>query len=190
MLPTRLTIRDSTGSPARHAKGPNRRSNLTVTSAGDTTCPATTPSAEANVKLSFSTLGCPQYTLDQVVATAKDNDYDGVEIRFLRGEVALEKLGGVLAGRSHRRPGGSWTSTASRSPAWTPASGSPRPTPTSGRSSTRPPAPTPASPPSSARRTSGSSAAPSPTPRRNARRPRSGSRKVSPRRPPRSRRRA
>ena len=44
------------------------------------------------MKLSFSTLGCPQYTLDQVVAMARDNDYDGVEIRFLRGEVALENL--------------------------------------------------------------------------------------------------
>ncbi len=44
------------------------------------------------MKLSFSTLGCPQYTLDQVLSTATDNGYDGVEIRFLRGEVALEKL--------------------------------------------------------------------------------------------------
>ncbi|WP_020577537.1 sugar phosphate isomerase/epimerase family protein [Actinopolymorpha alba] len=44
------------------------------------------------IKLSFSTLGCPQYTLDQVVATATESGYDGVELRFLRGEVALEKL--------------------------------------------------------------------------------------------------
>ena len=44
------------------------------------------------MKLSFSTLGCPQYSLDQVVAMAADNDYNGVEIRFLRGEVGLEKL--------------------------------------------------------------------------------------------------
>jgi sugar phosphate isomerase/epimerase len=44
------------------------------------------------VKLSFSTLGCPKYSLDQVVTTAKDNDYDGVELRFLRGEVALHTL--------------------------------------------------------------------------------------------------
>ncbi|MEQ7126227.1 sugar phosphate isomerase/epimerase family protein [Actinopolymorpha sp. B11F2] len=44
------------------------------------------------MKLSFSTLGCPKYTLDEVVSTAKDNGYEGVEIRFLRGEVALENL--------------------------------------------------------------------------------------------------
>jgi sugar phosphate isomerase/epimerase len=44
------------------------------------------------MKLSFSTLGCPKYTLDEVVSTARDSGYDGVEIRFLRGEVVLENL--------------------------------------------------------------------------------------------------
>ena len=28
------------------------------------------------MKLSFSTLGCPKYTLDEVVSTAKDNGYE------------------------------------------------------------------------------------------------------------------
>jgi sugar phosphate isomerase/epimerase len=44
------------------------------------------------IKLSFSTLGCPQYTLDQVISTATRHGYDGVELRFLRGQVALETL--------------------------------------------------------------------------------------------------
>jgi sugar phosphate isomerase/epimerase len=44
------------------------------------------------MKLSFSTIGCPKYTLDEVVSTAQGSGYEGVEIRFLRGEVALEKL--------------------------------------------------------------------------------------------------
>jgi sugar phosphate isomerase/epimerase len=43
-------------------------------------------------KLSFSTLGCPSYTLDQVIETATAHGYDGVELRFLRGEVALDTL--------------------------------------------------------------------------------------------------
>ncbi|MFD2080719.1 Sugar phosphate isomerase/epimerase [Actinopolymorpha cephalotaxi] len=44
------------------------------------------------MKLSFSTLGCPNYTLDQVLSTATGNGYDGVELRFLRGEVGLHEL--------------------------------------------------------------------------------------------------
>lgn len=44
------------------------------------------------IKLSFSTLGCPQYTLDQVISTAIRSGYDGVELRFLRGQVDLETL--------------------------------------------------------------------------------------------------
>jgi len=43
-------------------------------------------------KLGFSTLGCPNYDIDQVIALAKTNDFSGVEIRFLRGEVDLPKL--------------------------------------------------------------------------------------------------
>ena len=43
-------------------------------------------------KLGFSTIGCPDYTVDQVVALAKDNGYAGIEIRFLRGTVDLLSL--------------------------------------------------------------------------------------------------
>jgi sugar phosphate isomerase/epimerase len=43
-------------------------------------------------KLGFSTLGCPSYDIDQVIALAKNNDFSGVEIRFIRGEVDLPKL--------------------------------------------------------------------------------------------------
>jgi sugar phosphate isomerase/epimerase len=44
------------------------------------------------VKLGFSTLGCPNYTVEQYISMARNNDYDGVEIRFTRGQVALENL--------------------------------------------------------------------------------------------------
>jgi sugar phosphate isomerase/epimerase len=44
------------------------------------------------MKLSFSTLGCPAYTIDQVIQTALDHGYQGVEIRHIRGEVLLQNL--------------------------------------------------------------------------------------------------
>jgi sugar phosphate isomerase/epimerase len=44
-------------------------------------------------KLGFSTLGCPSYDIDQVIALAQNNNFSGVEIRFIRGEVDLPKLG-------------------------------------------------------------------------------------------------
>lgn len=40
----------------------------------------------------FSTIGCPDYTIDQVVDTAKALGFSGVEIRFLRGTVDLASL--------------------------------------------------------------------------------------------------
>jgi sugar phosphate isomerase/epimerase len=43
-------------------------------------------------KLGFSTIGCPDYGIDQVIAMAKDNGYEGVEIRFLHGTVDLASL--------------------------------------------------------------------------------------------------
>jgi sugar phosphate isomerase/epimerase len=43
-------------------------------------------------KLGFSTIGCPDYTVDQVVALAKQNGYAGIEIRFLRGTTDLMSL--------------------------------------------------------------------------------------------------
>ncbi len=41
------------------------------------------------MKLSFSTLGCPDWSLDQVLTCAADNGYLGVELRGLAGEMSL-----------------------------------------------------------------------------------------------------
>ena len=43
-------------------------------------------------KLGFSTIGCPDYGVDQVVALARENGFSGIEIRFLRGTVDLMSL--------------------------------------------------------------------------------------------------
>lgn len=43
-------------------------------------------------KLGFSTLGCPKYDINQVIALAKSSNFSGVEIRLIRGEVDLPKL--------------------------------------------------------------------------------------------------
>lgn len=43
-------------------------------------------------RLGFSTLGCPAYTVQQVADLARDNGFDGVEIRFIRGVVDLSTL--------------------------------------------------------------------------------------------------
>ncbi|MDP5090742.1 MAG: sugar phosphate isomerase/epimerase, partial [Saprospiraceae bacterium] len=40
-------------------------------------------------KLAFSTLGCPDWTLSQVVRSAVENGYKGFEIRGLKGEMFL-----------------------------------------------------------------------------------------------------
>jgi sugar phosphate isomerase/epimerase len=44
------------------------------------------------VKLAFSTLGCPAWSLDQVTAAAQEHGYDGVELRLLDGEVVPPDL--------------------------------------------------------------------------------------------------
>src|SRR5215204_5106389 len=44
------------------------------------------------ISIGFSTIGCPDYGVDQVIAMAKDNGYSGVEIRFLRGTIDLASL--------------------------------------------------------------------------------------------------
>jgi len=49
--------------------------------------------------LGFSTLACPDYDVDQVIAMARDNGYAGVEIRFLRGTVDLPTLEELSPGR-------------------------------------------------------------------------------------------
>ncbi|SDS57138.1 sugar phosphate isomerase/epimerase family protein [Microlunatus soli] len=50
-------------------------------------------------KIGFSTLGCPGYSVEQVAALARDNGFDGVEIRFIRGVVDLATLEEFSAGR-------------------------------------------------------------------------------------------
>ena len=43
-------------------------------------------------KLAFSTLGCPDWSLDQVIAAAREYGYDGVELRLLDGEIITPEL--------------------------------------------------------------------------------------------------
>ena len=43
------------------------------------------------MKISFSTLGCPDWTLRQVIDLARRERYDGVELRFIEGDAALWK---------------------------------------------------------------------------------------------------
>lgn len=44
------------------------------------------------MKLSFSTLACPDWTLAQAVAIAASSGYDGIELRFLENEDSLWRL--------------------------------------------------------------------------------------------------
>jgi fatty-acyl-CoA synthase len=44
------------------------------------------------VKLAVSTLGCPGWTLDQVIASVKENGYEGVELRLVDGNVVPPDL--------------------------------------------------------------------------------------------------
>ena len=41
------------------------------------------------MKLCFSSLGCPQYTFDEIIATAKQNHFDGIELRTVCGTTDL-----------------------------------------------------------------------------------------------------
>ena len=43
------------------------------------------------MKLSFSTVGCPEWMLNEVLAAASDFGYDGVEIRGLGEDIFLPK---------------------------------------------------------------------------------------------------
>jgi sugar phosphate isomerase/epimerase len=53
------------------------------------------------MKLSFSTLGCPHYNIDQIIGIAVENGYQGIEIRAVGGTVDIHTLdefkGGGLA---------------------------------------------------------------------------------------------
>jgi sugar phosphate isomerase/epimerase len=44
------------------------------------------------IRYGFSTIGCPDYDIPQVIALARENGFAGVEIRFLRGTVDLAAL--------------------------------------------------------------------------------------------------
>ena len=44
------------------------------------------------ISFGFSTLGCPAYSVVQVIAMAAANGYAGVEIRFIRGTIELASL--------------------------------------------------------------------------------------------------
>ncbi|CAH1657755.1 MULTISPECIES: sugar phosphate isomerase/epimerase family protein [unclassified Chelatococcus] len=44
------------------------------------------------IRYGFSTIGCPNYDVPQVVALARSHGFKGVEIRFLRGTVDLTSL--------------------------------------------------------------------------------------------------
>jgi sugar phosphate isomerase/epimerase len=51
------------------------------------------------ISFGFSTIGCPDYDIDQVIGIAKQNGYTGVEIRFIRGTVDLASLEEFSPGR-------------------------------------------------------------------------------------------
>jgi len=44
------------------------------------------------MKISFSTLACPDWTMPQIIQMASDARYDGIELRFVEGEDSLWKL--------------------------------------------------------------------------------------------------
>jgi len=50
------------------------------------------------MKLSFSTLGCPDWGIEQIIEAARANGYDGVEVRHFKGSVDLPKAVGDFPG--------------------------------------------------------------------------------------------
>jgi sugar phosphate isomerase/epimerase len=44
------------------------------------------------MRVSFSTLACPDWTMPQIIAIAAAGGYDGIELRFVQGEDSLWKL--------------------------------------------------------------------------------------------------
>lgn len=50
------------------------------------------------MKLAFSTLGCPQWKLDQIIAVARESGYDGVEWRGYQEEMELPRASIFAAG--------------------------------------------------------------------------------------------
>lgn len=54
------------------------------------------------MNLGFSTLGCPDWTLEQAVAAAKQQGYDGLELRLIDGQVITPELVAANAERIER----------------------------------------------------------------------------------------
>src|SRR5579885_1490750 len=52
-------------------------------------------------KISFSTLGCPDWKLPQIVKMAVSAGYDGIELRFVEGEASIWKLAAFQHGGLH-----------------------------------------------------------------------------------------
>lgn len=50
------------------------------------------------MKLSFSTLGCHEWEIDQIIEAARANGYDGVELRHYQGSLDLPKIIGEFPG--------------------------------------------------------------------------------------------
>ena len=44
------------------------------------------------MKLAFSTVGCPDWSFDEIFASAKDFGYDAIEIRGIGKEIYAPKL--------------------------------------------------------------------------------------------------
>jgi len=44
------------------------------------------------MKLAFSTLGCPNWGIDEILDAARTNGYDGVQLRFYQGSLELKKV--------------------------------------------------------------------------------------------------
>lgn len=44
------------------------------------------------MKYAFSTIGCPRWDFNDIVATAKDLGYDGIEIRGIADEIYAPKI--------------------------------------------------------------------------------------------------
>ncbi len=56
------------------------------------------------MKLGFSTLGCPDWGIGEIIDAARSNGYDGVELRHYQGSMDLPKvLGGFPGGPSEFR---------------------------------------------------------------------------------------
>ncbi len=51
------------------------------------------------MKISFSTLGCPTWPFAEIIASAKDLGYDGIEVRGIENDMYMPKARPFLAGR-------------------------------------------------------------------------------------------